>query len=84
MTISSDESSSRASSFRFEILGALDSSTPDARLGRLSIAGRNEFETPNFFSISSRGVVPHLTPDVIGEHTQAGGVHIALEDCKLR
>ncbi|CAG8956246.1 hypothetical protein HYFRA_00003626 [Hymenoscyphus fraxineus] len=81
MTISEDiEGSSRASGLSFEVSGAIEYNTPDARLGRLSIAGRNDIDTPNFFSISSRGVVPHLTPDVIGEHTQPGGVHIALED----
>ncbi len=53
-----------------------------ARLGRLAVAGRKVVETPGFLAITSRGVIPHLTPDVVSEHTQVGGVHLALEDCK--
>lgn len=53
-----------------------------ARLGRLSLKDRNQIETPNFLAVTSRGVVPHLTPDVVQEQTQFGGVHLALEDCK--
>jgi queuine tRNA-ribosyltransferase accessory subunit len=68
----------------FEILSLLDATGAGPRLGRLSIQGRRSIETPNFFAVTSRGVVPHLTPDVVSAHTQIGGVHIALEDCKRR
>lgn len=53
-----------------------------ARLGKVALAGRNAIQTPNYFSITSRGAVPHLTPDVVLENTDFGGVHMALEDCK--
>jgi hypothetical protein len=53
-----------------------------ARLGKVTLAGRNAVKTPNFFAVTSRGAVPHLTPDVVLEHTDFGGVHMALEDCK--
>ncbi len=66
----------------FEILSHIDPNAAGPRLGRLSIPGRRDLETPNFFAITSRGVVPHLTPDVIASHTKIGGVHIALEDCE--
>jgi queuine tRNA-ribosyltransferase subunit QTRTD1 len=66
----------------FEILTHIDPNSAGPRLGRLSIQGRRDLETPNFFAVTSRGVVPHLTPDVISAHTQVGGVHMALEDCK--
>lgn len=66
----------------FEILGHLDANVAGPRLGKLSVKGRHDVETPNFFSVTSRGVIPHLTPDVISSHTHIGGVHIALEDCK--
>jgi queuine tRNA-ribosyltransferase accessory subunit len=68
----------------FSLLG-LDSSSEQsvARLGQISLKGRKPIETPDFLAITSRGVVPHLTPDVVREHTQFGGVHLALEDCKL-
>ena len=66
----------------FEILSGPEANVAGPRLGRLSIHGRNEIETPNFFAVTSRGVIPHLTPDVISSHIQIGGVHMALEDCK--
>lgn len=53
-----------------------------ARLGKVTLAGRNAVKTPNFFAVTSRGAVPHLTPDVVLEHAHFGGVHMALEDCK--
>lgn len=66
----------------FEIIKHADATASSARLGKLSLAGRKDLETPNFFPLSSRGAVPHLTPDVISGHTQFGGVYMALEDCK--
>jgi queuine tRNA-ribosyltransferase subunit QTRTD1 len=65
----------------FEVLSHVDPNAGGPRLGRLSIPGRRNLETPNFFAVTSRGVIPHLTPDVIAEHTRIGGVHFALEDC---
>jgi queuine tRNA-ribosyltransferase subunit QTRTD1 len=65
----------------FDVLSHVDPNAAGPRLGRLSIHGRRGLETPNFFAVTSRGVVPHLTPDVISAHTQMGGVHMALEDC---
>ncbi|TVY43225.1 Queuine tRNA-ribosyltransferase accessory subunit [Lachnellula subtilissima] len=64
----------------FDIFGSFDASAVTPRLGRLRVKGRQELETPNFFAITSRGVVPHLTPDVISASTTIGGVHMALED----
>ena len=66
----------------FELLSHVEPSMAGPRLGRLSIQDRRSFETPDFFAITSRGVISHLTPDVISAHTRVGGVHIALEDCK--
>ncbi|KAK5663002.1 hypothetical protein OQA88_6416 [Cercophora sp. LCS_1] len=51
-----------------------------ARLGRLALAGRRSIETPNFFAVTSRGVVPHVTPDNVNKHVHAGGTYVALED----
>ncbi|CCU79167.1 tRNA-guanine transglycosylase family protein [Blumeria hordei DH14] len=64
----------------FEILCEEYTTTYGPRLGKLSIRGRRPIETPNFFGITSRGVIPHITPDVMASHIQVGGVHIALED----
>jgi queuine tRNA-ribosyltransferase subunit QTRTD1 len=65
----------------FEILSNSDP-TSGARLGRLAVEGRKALETPGFIAVTSRGVVPHMTPDVIAAHAQFGGVHMALEDCR--
>lgn len=66
----------------FEILIQNDASVVGPRIGSLSLQGRKDFQTPNFFALTSRGVVPHLSPDVISAHSEIGGVHMALEDCE--
>lgn len=76
-----DEKMSKVLSFI--ILRTVDPAVFGARLGRLTFPGRKALETPNFIAVSSRGVVPHLSPDVILAHAEFGGVHLALEDCKL-
>lgn len=53
-----------------------------ARLGRLSIAGRNAIETPHYLGITSRGVVPHLSQDIFARDTGVSGVYVPLEDCE--
>ena len=53
-----------------------------ARLGRISVKGRKALETPDFFALTSRGVVPHISPDVVGDQTEFAGVYTATEDCK--
>ncbi|ESZ96237.1 tRNA-guanine transglycosylase family protein [Sclerotinia borealis F-4128] len=64
----------------FQILSTLDHNTFGPRLGRLSVEGRKDLETPDFIAITSRGVIPHMTPDVIAAHARVPGVHFALED----
>ncbi|KAG4035568.1 hypothetical protein MFRU_001g03370 [Monilinia fructicola] len=64
----------------FQILSTLDHKTSGPRLGRLTVEGRKDLETPDFIAISSRGVIPHMTPDVIAAHARVPGVHFALED----
>lgn len=65
----------------FEVLSRVEPEQLGPRLGRLSLKGRKALDTPGFLAISSRGVVPHITPDVLSDHTQICGVHIGLEDC---
>jgi queuine tRNA-ribosyltransferase len=68
----------------FSVLNSeISSEQSGARLGHLVLKDRKPIETPNFLAITSRGVVPHLTPDVVLEHTQFSGVHLALEDCEF-
>ncbi|RFU31505.1 hypothetical protein B7463_g4801, partial [Scytalidium lignicola] len=64
----------------FEILGGVDSNVVGPRIGRMVLNGRKDVQTPNFFALSSRGAVPHITPDVISSSTDISGVHMALED----
>jgi len=54
----------------------------NARAGKLTLKGRKGLHTPNFLGICSRGAIPHVTPDVLSEHTEVEGVHMALEDCE--
>ncbi len=66
-------------------VNASDGITADnnARTGKLNLEGRKSIDTPNFLAISSRGAIPHITPDVLSEHTGIRGVHMPLEDCKF-
>ncbi|KAH7318694.1 tRNA-guanine(15) transglycosylase-like protein [Stachybotrys elegans] len=64
----------------FQALGSSPTGGISARLGRLSFPGRKVIETPNFTAATSRGVVPHLTPDNIQKHTSLGAAYMALED----
>jgi len=59
------------------------SSSPDtARRGILQCPNRNALHTPHYIAVSSRGVVPHLTQDMIEKHTDIKGAYYALEDCE--
>jgi hypothetical protein len=55
----------------------------NARTGVFNLRGRRGLETPNFLGICSRGAIPHITSDVLLEHTKVGGVYMALEDCEF-
>lgn len=68
---------------RFDILRAVTGNGNAARLGRLVLpdSQRQPVDTPNFFALTSRGVVPHLTPDTIARHVEIPGVYMAMEDC---
>lgn len=66
----------------FRLLRAASTDGAAARLGRLTLPHRKPVETPNFLDITSRGSIPHLTPDVIERHTRTHGAYYALEDCK--
>lgn len=63
----------------------LSSTTGDggskARLGELALKGRDAIETPNFLAVTSRGVMPHISPDAIPSQATFPGVFTAIEDC---
>ena len=52
------------------------------RTGRiLSHCQPSALLTPNFIAATSRGVVPHISQDVLQKHTDIGAVYMGLEDC---
>ncbi|POR37685.1 Queuine tRNA-ribosyltransferase-like protein [Tolypocladium paradoxum] len=64
----------------FEILSSAATDGCTARLGRLAFAGRRPIETPNYTAVTSRGAVPHLTPDNLSKHTSVEAAYMAFED----
>ncbi|KAF2087585.1 tRNA-guanine transglycosylase family protein [Saccharata proteae CBS 121410] len=50
------------------------------RLGKLTIPGRSTIDTPNYLANTSRGIVPHLTQDMVRSNTNVNSVYTALED----
>ncbi|CAK7198284.1 hypothetical protein SEUCBS139899_000944 [Sporothrix eucalyptigena] len=50
------------------------------RLGSLALPGRTPVATPAFFAVTSRGAVPHVTPDNIARTDIVNGAYFALED----
>ncbi|KAF3935311.1 hypothetical protein ABW19_dt0206833 [Dactylella cylindrospora] len=53
---------------------------PGARIGVLQLSKGFTLQTPNFLTPTSRGVVPHLSPDNLEKNTGVIGVYVALED----
>ncbi|KAK6339378.1 hypothetical protein TWF718_008797 [Orbilia javanica] len=51
-----------------------------ARTGVLNLSKGFTLQTPNFLAPTSRGVVPHLSPDNLEKNTGVEGVFVALED----
>jgi queuine tRNA-ribosyltransferase subunit QTRTD1 len=56
-------------------------STLRARVGQL-LRGRTAIETPHYVVTTSRGVVPHVSPDVLAKRTAVSAVYVPLEDCE--
>lgn len=73
---------STAEAMRFETLKTAGGEGLAARLGRLVLPQRQAVDTPNYFAVASRGVVPHLTPDTIARHGGLSGAYMAMEDCE--
>ncbi|TPX08725.1 uncharacterized protein E0L32_009787 [Thyridium curvatum] len=62
---------------KFEILKAFGNGP---RLAKLAVAGRKAIETPNFVTVTSRGTVPHVTPDNLTKHDLVNASYFGLED----
>lgn len=52
------------------------------RLGQIILRQHDPISTPSFVAATSRGVIPHITPDVVSRSTRIPAVYIGLEDCK--
>jgi queuine tRNA-ribosyltransferase accessory subunit len=52
------------------------------RLGQLLSHGRPAIHTPHYVAATSRGVIPHLSHDVLQKHTDLKAVYMGLEDCE--
>lgn len=72
-----------AEGMRFDILRAAAGDGTAARLGRLALPRRQTVDTPNYFAVTSRGTVPHLTPDTIAKYASFSGAYMAMEDCEF-
>ncbi|KAK1453776.1 tRNA-guanine transglycosylase [Colletotrichum melonis] len=64
----------------FAILKKSLDGTTAARLGKLSVPKRKPIDTPNYYAVASRGVLPHVTPDNLKKHAPFSGAYMALED----
>ena len=65
----------------FKVLSSAAGDGCSARLGKLALPGRRTIDTPTFTAATSRGVIPHLTPEVVERDTSISTAYMALEDC---
>ncbi|RVX67339.1 hypothetical protein B0A52_09120 [Exophiala mesophila] len=63
--------------FTVQHVAALESG---ARLASLTVQNRPSIQTPHYLVPTSRGVIPHLSPDTLQRHTNISAVYIGLED----
>jgi queuine tRNA-ribosyltransferase accessory subunit len=63
-------------------LASVNQCATGSRIGQLLRVGRKPIETPNYVATTSRGVVPHISPDTLRKHTAVSSIHVALEDCE--
>lgn len=66
----------------FELFGRAVADSGAPRTGRLALANRDIILTPNFTAATSRGAIPHLTPDTIRKYIPVKSAYIGLEDCE--
>ncbi|KAK4203273.1 putative queuine tRNA-ribosyltransferase [Triangularia verruculosa] len=82
MTVDIETQEPESTAMRFEVLSSAlkESTSAAARIGRLAFPGRRPIDTPNFIAVTSRGTLPHVTPDNISKHLQVSGAYFSLED----
>ncbi|KAI1078629.1 tRNA-guanine transglycosylase [Whalleya microplaca] len=64
----------------FNVLKHAAAESVGPRVGRLALPKRKPVDTPNFFGLTSRGVIPHVTPDIASKYSNLAGSYMALED----
>lgn len=52
-----------------------------ARVGKFVLPNRKPIQTPHYITITSRGAVPHISPDIVRNSTSIGSLYVGLEDC---
>ncbi|KEF54802.1 uncharacterized protein A1O9_09244 [Exophiala aquamarina CBS 119918] len=65
--------------FRF-VLQHVAPSESGARLGELALRQKQRINTPHYIVPSSRGAIPHLSPDNLIRNTRISAVYVPLED----
>ncbi|GAM36265.1 hypothetical protein TCE0_018r05224 [Talaromyces pinophilus] len=51
-----------------------------ARVGKFVLPNRKPIQTPHYITITSRGAVPHISPDIVRNSTSIGSLYVGLED----
>lgn len=63
-------------------LSRVESSNSGPRLGQLLRGGRKTIQTPHYVATTSRGVLPHISHDVLAKNTTISSMYFGIEDCK--
>jgi queuine tRNA-ribosyltransferase len=78
------KSAGKRTTFTLESRSDEAAASSSARAGTLAVSGKAPIQTPNYIALTSRGVVPHISPDVIIDgSTDFNGVYVAIEDCRF-
>jgi queuine tRNA-ribosyltransferase len=78
------KSAGKRTTFTLESRSGEAAASSSARAGTLAVSGKAPIQTPNYIALTSRGVVPHISPDVIIDgSTDFNGVYVAIEDCRF-
>ncbi|KAF9883960.1 hypothetical protein FE257_002642 [Aspergillus nanangensis] len=64
----------------FTLLAPTTASVLSPRLGSLALTGRKSIPTPNYIPLTSRGVVSHISHDLLRDQTAIGSLYFGLED----
>ncbi|EEA24212.1 hypothetical protein TMatcc_007281 [Talaromyces marneffei ATCC 18224] len=51
-----------------------------ARVGKFILPDRKPIQTPHYITVTSRGAVPHISPDIVRNSTSIGSLYVGLED----